>query len=336
MAASSSSTTTTTATVDPCAKLLRVTNPDSDTFTTRVIDRFIHHHPDYYHLSPFKKLQHHKQIQQDILERVRGCEERVFNDPNVRYTFRPHFNGITGTMSNILTSGYFTLYNTLLQAPYNIQVSAEDDLKTIYKILLSLEFKNGVFLMDTDEFNALKNIIRILKGRIGNQYRLFTHQWFSNYRQFLIDILSEALENYTYMKEHPEARTFSRVLSWKLSHLLSDSAERRDILNNFYAESYNYGLYEYYPPYLNPNVSDILITDFIQKLPYIDQFFNEPESVRQVQYPEPPIPKKTSKTSKNKNKSNTFKGGSRQNKDKRKKRVKRKGYTPSVEAKRYS
>lgn len=297
---------------DRCEQFLRIVSGD-ETFTTRVADEIIHNHRDIFDMSPEARVAHHKGIQAEILDRFAGCEKQIFNDPTVKYTFRKHFNGTTGTMSNILTSGYLNLYFTLLNRRDAIEVNALDDLITLFSLASSLTVRDGQFVMDTEEFQSMKLIIERLKAMLPRN-QLFTEEWFRSYDDFLRRTHMEALEKYTYYRSDPSHQTVEQALEWKTPRLGKD--EQKELAEKYFLRSFSHDLYEYYPPYMNPHYYSGQMTEYLEKLPALQQLFTNPREARQVDFIAPRPPPKKSNAG-NKSTKKYRKGGSRRNVKKR-------------------
>lgn len=264
---------------DPCADLLQVVEGDEH-FTTRAADKIIHTHTGYGSMTTAQKIEHHKDIQREILNRFAGCEKAIFNDPTVKYNIRKHFEGPTGTMSNILTSGYFTLYERLLNSRLGITVNALDDYITLFYLASSLTVRDGAFVMDPIEFLSMTQILTRLKSMLPPEITLFTNEWFREYREFLEAVHTEALENYTYYRNNPINQTLNQAIGWKGPRL--PELQKEELQAKHFLGSFTHTLYEYYPPYMNPFFRDDLLTNYLQKLPALEQLFTIPSRARQV------------------------------------------------------
>ena len=143
---------------------------------TRNIDLVIH--VDYWEkirmLSENNENDIYYKAQQDIINLVSGCELAIFNDPTTNYPSRETFCGVTGTMTNILTGGFFHLYLHVLKVP-GIQVNTCTDLVTIFDHLYTYCKFEYRFLIDDIELSAIKEIISLLVERKND---LFTNEWF--------------------------------------------------------------------------------------------------------------------------------------------------------------
>jgi hypothetical protein len=272
-----------------CADFLTVVE-GNEQFTTRVADLILHNHEGYGAMTPAEQIEHHREKQREILHRFAGCEKAIFNDPNVRYGIRKHFDGVTGTMSNILTSAYFTVYDRLLNSRLGIDVGAVDDYKTLFYLASSLTVRDGAFVMDPMEFYAMKNILARLKSMLPPDLNLFTAEWFHTYREFLQDIHREALASYNYYKNDVNHQTLQQAIGWKGSRL--PEKVRDELAAKHFLGSYSHTLYEYYPPYMNPHFSDDRMETYLAKLPVLELLFTTPERAYAVDIlPRKPVAK---------------------------------------------
>jgi hypothetical protein len=215
-----------------------------------------------------------------------GNEVALFNDSRVRYPFRKHLNGAPGTMSNILTSGYFTLYARLLEGNFGIQVNVLDDMKTIFALSSSFPVKNGVFAMDDEELESVRRILKTLWKMLETNNTsmpagafLFTRRWFAFYEQFLRSIHKDALQSYTFYQNNPTQRSLEQVVSWKVSR--ATPMQREEWRLHGYLPSYEHSHYEYYPPYANPQWRNELLESYLEKLPVIQSLFMNSISKRE-------------------------------------------------------
>ena len=79
-------------------------------------------------------IQAHIDHQYNMLYMLDGFEKEVFNDPDV-------YNGVMGTMTDMLRACYFTLYNNLLQK--GLVINIEKDYSILISILLGISY-NGI------------------------------------------------------------------------------------------------------------------------------------------------------------------------------------------------
>jgi hypothetical protein len=149
--------------------LLEMQN-DSKDFTTRGIDEYIHKGNQYDGGNVYRHLQH----QMDIIRLIgrEHLEMAVFNDDRVRYPFRPQLSGTTGTMSNVLTSYFFTLYNAMLQIP-GMEVNATYDLQQCHYLACLFDFdsESGAVILPKTEFDSFCSIIHTLRDRVDSDLR---------------------------------------------------------------------------------------------------------------------------------------------------------------------
>jgi len=127
--------------------------------------------------------------QQKLIKLVSGCEKAIFNDPTTNYPFRSEFRGTTGTMTNIITGGFFHLYLHVLKVP-GIEVNVCTDLVTMFDHLTKYAQYEDGFHMDAVELVSIKEIISILmkrKDEIPHMDDLFTSEWFDTYDKLIID-----------------------------------------------------------------------------------------------------------------------------------------------------
>jgi hypothetical protein len=154
---------------------------------TRNIDKSIH--IDYWK-NVRKMLHSHTENayfkgQKILIKLVAGCEKPIFNDPTANYPFRNTFRGTTGTMTNIITGGFFHLYLHVLKVP-GIEVNVCTDLVTMFDHLTKYAQYEDGFHMEAVELIAVKEIISILmkrKDEIPHMDNLFTSEWFDKFEK---------------------------------------------------------------------------------------------------------------------------------------------------------
>ena len=226
-----------------CDDLIRIEEGSMERygFTKRNIDNIIHKFNDANYRQHGFTIEEFHQHQQDIIETTRGCEIKIFNDPNVEYMFRRHFNGKPGTMSNILTTGYYILYNHLITNFPDLEINYEDDLKTIYNAVASIAYNqdtNNLIINELD-YSNIKNIIIFLKSR----YRgiLFNRDWFQTLRDQILAKHTDKMTNNNYYATHGPAQ---QNLSFILAYC--------PILNNIKENGPDsWESYEIHPPFIN-------------------------------------------------------------------------------------
>jgi len=155
---------------------------DTEDFTTRGIDRYIHMGNPYPLFDFYRHLDHQK----DIINLVRRghLELEVFNDERVRYPDnRPELSGTTGTMSNVLTSYFFTLYDAMLRVP-GMVVNPVYDLQQCHHLacLFNFDTDTGAVILPGPEFESFCNIVRTLKTRTESPLVFFTEAQLDTFR----------------------------------------------------------------------------------------------------------------------------------------------------------
>jgi len=216
---------------------LRITNP-GETMTTRVIDERIHS-LNYKNPTQAEHFKH----QIDLLRFTKDNEIAIFNDPFVVYDNIPHhFNGTTGTMSNILTSGFIYLYSELIEKGANINPL---DIYRLYyfSAYIKINDRNQIQL-NKKEFIAIKNIYRKLKI-LNPENELFTKKFWDEYKSEMGRIVENCKE-----KKRLNGQVFSNFNTF--GYCL-------DLINitdfNFYKYEKEKELltivYDYIPPFFN-------------------------------------------------------------------------------------
>jgi hypothetical protein len=130
---------------------------DEPTFTIRGIDKKIHSLWENSIRNPRIHVKH----QTDIIDLVKGIEIDVFNDDRVRYPGGRELSGKTGTMSNILTSYYFTLYNAMLLIP-DMEINYKYDLKNLLYLSFNFYFEDTKLYMPDTEVESFISIFNHL------------------------------------------------------------------------------------------------------------------------------------------------------------------------------
>jgi len=94
---------------------------------------------------------------------VKGIEKELFNDPRVRYPYdRPALSGTTGTMSNVLTSYFFTMYAEMMKIP-GMVVNTSYDLLQCYYLACFFHFDDrGAVVMPKQDFESFCDIVTFL------------------------------------------------------------------------------------------------------------------------------------------------------------------------------
>lgn len=159
--------------------------PSEGSGFTRKIDEIFH---IYYWENIHKNLNKNENMyfvqQKKIISILMGCEIPLLNDPTVNYPDRASFRGSTGTLTNLITGGFFHIYLHALKIP-GINVNVCVDLVTVFdhiKNYISYDYHQQRFILPNIEFDAIKEIIAILMERkktIPHLVNLFSKSWFA-------------------------------------------------------------------------------------------------------------------------------------------------------------
>jgi len=151
---------------------------------TRKIDEIFHiNYWENIHQSKNKNDNMYFVQQKKIISILIGCEIQLLNDPTVNYPYRASFRGSTGTLTNLITGGFFHIYLHALKTP-GINVNICVDLITVFdhvKNYISYDYHQQRFVLPDVEFEAIKEIIAILMERkktIPHLVNLFSKSWF--------------------------------------------------------------------------------------------------------------------------------------------------------------
>lgn len=253
---------------------LRITNPE-ETMTTRVIDERIH---SLYNKNP--TCAEHFEHQRKLLEFTRGNEIAIFNDPLVVYDSIPHhFNGVTGTMSNILTSGFIYLYSELINK--GVTINPLDIYRLYYfSAYIKINERNQIQL-NKYEFTAMKNIYRQLK-KLNPENELFTKKFWDDYQSEMAKFIKNCREKKIGIYQRlngqvpPNFETFDYCLmiNNKMDYIFYIYEKEKEKLTL---------MYEYVPPFLNKRNQnnygvlfrnlDYTIEEIINRLEFMKNFF---------------------------------------------------------------
>jgi hypothetical protein len=168
-------------------------------------------------------IQAHIDHQYNMLYMLDGFEKEVFNDPNV-------YNGVTGTMTDMLRACYFTLYNNLLQK--SIVINIEKDYSILISILLGISYNETEHKLDIPltEFNAIQQII--LKFKSIKPY-IYDKIWWETFANKLIEAY-KSLESWEWWINNPNEHSFEKII------------ER---IKGFKIPTH--GIWEYHPSYID-------------------------------------------------------------------------------------
>ena len=187
-------------------------------------------------------LERHRQHQAFLQEMFQGCEEAVMNDPNVTYAeYRPHFNGKTGTMSQLIQNGYYVYYAYLLGKGLEVNPIADAQ-----SVLTQLVETADITLFTENEWEALSFILG--KG-IEAGFVPPSPDWWDSVIQY-IEEKYKILDSWTYWKTHPSKRSWDDFWGY-VPPKNQFSLEKPKIPRQENMKAESYGVYEYYPYHTN-------------------------------------------------------------------------------------
>lgn len=145
-------------------ELLQLNGVQSAEMTTRNIDLLIYclYRSDKNIYDDAEHVTHEQEIIR-ILEKFNNEQlKQIFNDPRVTYPYRKFLNGITGTMSAILTNSQFILYDYLLER--GVDINIENDAYILFYIFLHFNIDIDIDIdIPQQEKLSIENIIRKYK-----------------------------------------------------------------------------------------------------------------------------------------------------------------------------
>lgn len=231
-------------------------HPDKGYGYTRKID-------EIFHINYWENIHKHKNKndnmylfwQTKIISMLIGCEVPLLNDPTVNYPYRASFRGITGTLTNLITGGFFHIYLHALKTP-GIRVNVCVDLITVFdhiKNYISYDYKQQRFILPDVEFDAIKEIIAILmekKKAIPHLANLFSEKWFGLLKDVYNTTHAGMIKKGqgTYYYTHPTIETLSGFivgsayrdlfpreceLGWRDNDIIGDYPNRPSYLDRF-------------------------------------------------------------------------------------------------------
>jgi hypothetical protein len=203
----------------------------------------------------------HINHQYNMLEAIKGHEEEIFKD-SVHYPFRAHFNGPTGTLSNLLSNSFFHIYDAMLDR--GIPVNAEADLHTLYWLVYRFNNKTPVC-----EWELVQKIRTKLVSRLTRILPYLTSAYYANYYEWITRADYELLlpsSTCTYYKENPDHRTLDF-----LKNIAPYSKEFETLGEPL---SYKFGPCEYGPDYLDMSLFEP-ISASLERLRQVEHFFTE-------------------------------------------------------------
>jgi hypothetical protein len=227
-----------------------------NTITGRAID--FQFHKFYWENRWTSSTENHINHQYTMLEAIRGHEVEIFTDV-VHYPFRDHFNGSTGTLSNLLANCFFHIYLEMLKQ--GIPVNAEADLKTLY--CLVYRFNNKISPI---ELYFVKQIRDILCKK-APFLPFLTSSYYAIYYELIERADRELLlpsSTCTFYKENPNERSID-FLKGRAPYSIEFSAIKEPF-------QWMYGPCEYGPDYLDMKLFEP-ICGSRERLRQVEHFF---------------------------------------------------------------
>ena len=225
-------------------------------WTSRAID--FQFHKFYWENRHVVPVEEHINHQYHMLEVIHGYEEEIFTD-NVTYPFREHFNGPTGTLSNLLSNCFFHIYYAMLER--GILVNVETDLKILYCIVYRF---NNVPPIELHIVEKIRNRLITLLGTIPP---FLSHAYYKKYYEFIERADTELLlpsSTCTYYKENPTDRTIQFIKS-KLPYVSEFESIGEPLM-------YKFGPCEYVPDYIEIGMYEPL-SKTVERLKKVELFF---------------------------------------------------------------
>jgi hypothetical protein len=226
-------------------------------WTSRVID--FQFHKFYWENRWTVTAPEHIVHQHQMLEAVKGYERAIFRD-NVFYPFRDHFNGTTGTLSNLLSNCFFHIYDAMLDQ--GIPVNAEADLKTLYWLVY--RFNNR---LPASEWALVQKIRTRLISQLTQLLPFLQSSYYAAYYELIERADRELLlpsSTCTYYKEHPEHRSVE-FLKGRAPYTTEFVALGEPLI-------YKHGPCEYGPDYLDMDLFET-IPYSLMRLQRVEAFF---------------------------------------------------------------
>ena len=224
-------------------------------WTSRIIDfQFHKFFWENRYVVPTEEHIHH---QIHMLEVVRGHEEENFMD-TVIYPFREHFNGSTGTLSNLLSNCFFHIYYAMLIR--GIPVNVEADLKTMYTLIYRFNEK-----IPFSEIEIVQRILQILIS-CSSSFPFLTKDYYDRYYKLIIRANQELLlpsSTCSFYKENPSDRTLEF-----LKNRAPYSTEFKLLEEPL---PYIFGTCEYTPEYIDLNLHEPFLIS-MERLKRVEYF----------------------------------------------------------------
>jgi hypothetical protein len=201
----------------------------------------------------------HIDHQYKMLESIKGHEEEIFTN-SVHYPFRAHFNGTTGTLSNLLSNCFFHIYYAMVER--GIPVNVEADLNTLYWLVYRLNNKTPL-----SEWMLLQKIRNKLISLLTKIPPYLHKSYYATYYELIERADRELLlpsSTCTYYKEHPDHRSMD-FLKGRAPYTKEFDALGEPLI-------YKFGPCEYGPDYLDMQLFEIFHSS-LKRLQRVESFF---------------------------------------------------------------
>jgi hypothetical protein len=226
-------------------------------WTSRAID--FQFHKFYWENRWTVSANEHIDHQYKMLESIKGHEEEIFTN-SVHYPFRAHFNGTTGTLSNLLSNCFFHIYNAMLER--GIPVNVEADLNTLYWLVYRLNNKTPL-----NEWILLQKIRNKLISLLTHLPTYLHKSYYTSYYELVERADRELLlpsSTCTYYKEHPDHRSVE-FLKDRVPYTQEFTVLKEPLI-------YKFGPCEYGPDYLDMQLFET-IPSSLERLRRVESFF---------------------------------------------------------------
>ena len=180
-------------------------------------------------------------------------------------------------MSNILVSGFFILYDYLLDNKFDIEINAEADFKILFNHIKSFKLnQSNEVVMPKKEFDAFKRIFKTLQKK--NKSNLFKVSWFNNLINFFLEEHETAVVEYPFYKNKRNSqRTLELLTKWgKFNKSAKIYKEYLDVIDK-------HALYEYSPPYLDIEKVQAFPDETIPFFYFLQSLYNNIDSITTVE-----------------------------------------------------
>jgi len=226
-------------------------------WTSRAID--FQFHKFYWENRWTVSANEHIDHQYKMLESIKGHEEEIFTN-SVHYPFRAHFNGTTGTLSNLLSNCFFHIYDAMLER--GIPVNVDADLNTLYWLVYRLNNKTPL-----SEWRLLQKIRNKLISLLTHLPTYLHKSYYTTYYDLVERADRELLlpsSTCTYYKEHPDHRSVE-FLKDRVPYTHEFAALEEPLI-------YKFGPCEYGPDYLDMQLFEPFPSS-LERLRRVESFF---------------------------------------------------------------